>query len=309
MPQISTLMASAALILAALAFYQSRPDSALVHTASSPQPAYPLTDEVTRLLNEQNDDSLINGLNLQAAGDLSPQAVHQLNQQLSQVLQRIEQRLQRQNQALLNLQASVNELKTNVAPSTEAEQEYAQLMKGLPSDYESRLKTDPEYAEQMQKEFRARILDVNVADKERILAVQQLMIISGTIASHPGGRSDGELVSAMLQIADNTDDKSIRIKALESINYLNIDDPALSKRFLDLLANDDNRYVRNLAADTLAVMIYNPDIPLSQRQNLVDKASTLMSQGDNATRELMKQRFGSVQQLQQLAEGNPGEIP
>lgn len=309
MHHLPALLASVAVVIALLALYQSRSNQALVHTlspqSSSQANPLPTTNGVQPLINRWPETSK---LALTAEQDGLQPAQHQ-EQQLTRILLRIEQRLLQQNQSLMDLQAAVDELKSNVTPTSEAEQEYAQLMKGLPADYENRLKTDPDYAEQMQKKFRARILDVNVNDKDRILGVQQLMIISGTLASSQDVRRDAELARAMLQIADTTDDKSIRIKALESINYLNVDDPALSERFLHLLENDDNRYVRNLAADTLAVMLYNPELTIQQRQTLVDKASRLMSQGDSATQRLMKQRFGSVEQLQQLAEGDVSEIP
>lgn len=216
-------------------------------------------------------------------------------------LHNIERALRQQHQVLQQLQADMSKLQRQSAP-TEAEQEYQQLLDGLPADFEQRLKTDPGYAKQKLNEFYNQVLDVNSSDELRLRAVRQLMMVSGTINAPDGVYGNRELARALLQLADNSTDQASRIKALEHLSYVGVSDPGLSNRFFQLLETDNNPYIRSLASDSLAGLLFNQELPISQRQPIFDKISLLMRQGDDKTQALLKRQFGSPEQLEKMAE-------
>lgn len=220
---------------------------------------------------------------------------------LRAALHNIERALRQQHQTLQQLQTDLAKLQRQSAP-TEAEQEYQQLLDGLPADFEQRLKTDPGYADQKLNEFYNQVLDVNSSDELRLRAVRQLMMVSGTINAPDGVYGNRELARALLQLADNSTDQASRIKALEHLSYVGVSDPGLSNRFFQLLETDNNPYIRSLASDSLAGLLFNQELPVSQRQPIFDKISLLMRQGDDKTQALLKRQFGSPEQLEKMAE-------
>jgi len=220
---------------------------------------------------------------------------------LRAALHNIERALRQQHQTLQQLQTDLAKLQRQSAP-TEAEQEYQQLLDGLPADFEQRLKTDPGYADQKLNEFYNQVLDVNSSDELRLRAVRQLMMVSGTINAPDGVYGNRELARALLQLAENSADQASRIKALEHLSYVGVSDPGLSNRFFQLLETDNNPYIRSLASDSLAGLLFNQELPVSQRQPIFDKISLLMRQGDDKTQALLKRQFGSPEQLEKMAE-------
>lgn len=223
-----------------------------------------------------------------------------LSAELTDVLLKVEQQLQLQAHELEALRSELETLKQITPPATDAEREYAELMRDLPPDFEQRLKTDPEYADQMQRDLLDKVADSSLHEDERLRAIQQLMMVSGSVGAFNQVQDNARLNQAITQLVDNASQESTRIKALEHLSFLGATDARHRERFLDLIENDDNRYVRNLASDALSSMLYSADLTYNQRSGLVQKISNLMNNGDSTTRELLAERFGTPEQLRQF---------
>ncbi|WP_419811331.1 hypothetical protein [Bacterioplanoides sp.] len=237
--------------------------------------------------------------NHQPLASLSQQELLQVLQQVERHLQQQGAVLQQQGVVLQQLQTTLNELQQNTAPTSHYEKEYAELLQGMPENFESRLKSDPQYAEQMRYELFTQATDVNQTDQQRVKAVQQLIFASHSIGLHDDYYNNRQVVSAMVQLSNDTPDQSMRIKALEQISSIGLQDPEMNKYFLDLVTNDDNAYVRTLSGHILSSSLYNSDIPKSQRQALGDDIKAFMVQGDATTQKILEQQFGSPERLQQ----------
>ena len=232
-----------------------------------------------------------------------------ISSELKEILLKVERQLQRQALELEALRAEVEELKQITPPATDAEREYAELMRDLPPDFEDKLKTDPDYADQMQSDLLRKVSDTSLNVDERLRAIHQLMMVSGSIGRFNQVQDNARLHQAIIHLADNASQESIRIKALEHLSFLGASDINHSERFLRLLENDNNRYVRNLASDALSSMLYSADLTYNQRSDLIQKISHLMSNGDSTTRTLLNERFGSPEQLRQFEQQiNEGDL-
>ena len=222
------------------------------------------------------------------------------SEELHTTLLKVEQQLQQQNSELQALRSELKELKSSMPPTTDADREYADLMRDLPPDFENRIKTDPDYAENMQTELLTKVIDHSLGEEERLRAVQQLMMVSGSIGTFSQIQQNPDLDKAMTQLFDHASQESTRIKALEYLSFMGTNNIANQERFLNLVVNDSNRYVRNLATDALSSMLYSAEINEGQRSELIQKISNLMDNSDETTQSLLKERFGSTEQLQQF---------
>lgn len=278
MKYITPVFAALALALSSAAFLQSQQD----HTVTIATPLAETSDAI-RLLS-QGDNPLIS--------DAQP-----LTSEVTDVLLNIEQQLQLQAQELEALRSELEALKHITTPLTDADREYAELMRDLPPDFEERLKTDPEYAAQMQHDLIENVADSSLNEEERLRSVQQLMMVSGSVGAFNQVQHNTRLNQALTQLVDHASQESTRIKALEHLSFLGSTDILNRKRFLNLVETDNNPYVRNLAADALSSMLYSTDLTYNQRSGLVQKITHLMNNGDSATRELLAERFSSPEQL------------
>jgi len=177
------------------------------------------------------------------------------------------------------------------------------LFQSLPEDYEKRLKTDPEYAVQMKKDLRERVLDLSLSEEERLQAMMQLQMTAGMLAEYNGIDENNELSNAIMEIANNTEDETTRIRALEVVTSGPDINPQLAPQFLNMVNNESNNYVRNIAANGLGMMMYGQKIDNESRQQLANSIMELMNDtSDQKLKSILEQNFGSEEEINEMLE-------
>lgn len=170
----------------------------------------------------------------------------------------------------------------------------------LPADYEQKLKTDPEYASQMRKSLRQQVLDPSLSETERLQAMAQLQMTAGILAEYNNLDNNNELSNAVMEIANNTSDEATRIRALEVVTSSPDIDPKLASNFIDLVTNDSNNYVRNVAANGLGMMMYSQNLNDSSREQLANNIIQMMkSTADPKLKSILEQNFGTEEDIKQ----------
>lgn len=198
-----------------------------------------------------------------------------------------------------------NETKPEEIQQTVFKDEFIPDQPPINSDYEQRLKTDPQYAANMMAGLRSKVLDINLTAEQRLNAMIQLQFTAGTLADYSAVTDDKQLNHAMMNIADNTTDENIRVKAIEHLTSGALQDSTLTPKFFNLLRNDNNNYVRNLAADAIITMAFNPELSDEGRNNLINDITSIMKNGDESARNILQQRFGSEEQLKAIINDKP----
>lgn len=184
-----------------------------------------------------------------------------------------EQTLARLNQSIISLKKQVAELRQGSAshqtiiPDLKesvlailAEKEQQALEKAeqnnpiygfynsLPDDYELRLKSEPDYADSLNKQLREQIIDPYQSDKDRLKAMAQLQMNMFMLGKQTLPEYDYDIANSMLNIAANSQDNKLRVQAIELVSQSPILDSRLTQQYTQILERDDNEYIRRLAA-------------------------------------------------------------
>lgn len=184
-----------------------------------------------------------------------------------------EQTLARLNQSIISLKKQVAELRQGsashqtITPDLKesvlailAEKEQQALEKAeqnnpiygfynsLPDDYELRLKSEPDYADSLNKQLREQIIDPYQSDKDRLKAMAQLQMNMFMLGKQTLPEYDYDIANSMLNIAANSQDNKLRVQAIELVSQSPILDSRLTQQYTQILERDDNEYIRRLAA-------------------------------------------------------------
>lgn len=187
---------------------------------------------------------------------------------------------------------------------------FMSFFESLPDDYEQKLKTDPEYANDMRKSLRQKVLDPSLTETERLQAMAQLQMTVGILAEYNNLDNNNELSNAVMEIANNTSDEATRIRALEVVTSGPDIDPSLASNFMNLVTNDSNNYVRNIAANGLGMMMYSQNLDDDGREQLANNIIQMMkTTPDPKLRSILEQNFGTEDDIKQslvhMRESNP----
>ncbi|MFY8284903.1 hypothetical protein AAEU31_15495 [Pseudoalteromonas sp. SSMSWG5] len=118
----------------------------------------------------------------------------------------------------------------------------------LPDDYELRLKSEPDYADSLNKQLREQIIDPYQSDKDRLKAMAQLQMNMFMLGKQTLPEYDYDIANSMLNIAANSQDNKLRVQAIELVSQSPILDSRLTQQYTQILERDDNEYIRRLAA-------------------------------------------------------------
>ena len=177
---------------------------------------------------------------------------------------------------------------------------FMRFFESLPEDYEQKLKTDPEYASEMRKSLKQQVLDTSLTENERLQAMAQLQMTVGILAEYNNLDNSNELSSAIMEIANNTADEATRIRALEVVTSGPNIDPKLAPDFMELVTNDSNNYVRNVAANGLGMMMYSQNMDDDGREQLANNIIQMMKNSpDPDLLKLLEQNFGTEEDIRQ----------
>ncbi|OUS71856.1 hypothetical protein B5G52_10690 [Pseudoalteromonas sp. A601] len=172
----------------------------------------------------------------------------------------------------------------------------------LPKDYDLRIKSEPDYAKQINAQLREQILDPNMADLDRLAALSQLQMNMFILNKSSMPEYDYEVVGNILNLANSSSDEKFKIQAIELTTQAPILDQRLAEQFTNLLERDSNDYVRRLAAQGLVAQYY-------QSQNQKDDYTQQMAQhllavyndtSDSAVRAALDEMIGNQDILDEL---------
>jgi len=172
----------------------------------------------------------------------------------------------------------------------------------LPKDYDLRIKSEPDYAKQINSQLREQVLDPNMADLDRLAALSQLQMNMFILNKSNMPEYDYEVVGNMLDLANNSSDEKFKIQAIELTTQAPVLDYRLAEQFTNLLERDSNDYVRRLAAQGLMAQYY-------QAHNEQDGYMKKMAQhllsvyndtSDNSVRATLDEMMGNQDLLDEL---------
>lgn len=143
----------------------------------------------------------------------------------------------------------------------------------LPKDYELRIKTDSEFANQMSNELKQKVLNDNLPVAERLAAISQLQMNMYILNKKKLEQYDYQTVEAILDMTNNMQDENLRLQALELVSRAPLVDDRLSQSFAKMLEQEPNDYVKSLAAEGLMSQYFqsgsNPTKQKKIAQNLL----------------------------------------
>lgn len=172
----------------------------------------------------------------------------------------------------------------------------------LPKDYDLRIKSEPDYAKQINSQLREQVLDPNMADLDRLAALSQLQMNMFILNKSNMPEYDYEVVGNMLDLVNNSSDEKFKIQAIELTTQAPVLDYRLAEQFTNLLERDSNDYVRRLAAQGLMAQYY-------QAHNEQDGYMKKMAQhllsvyndtSDNSVRATLDEMMGNQDLLDEL---------
>lgn len=290
----TTLLAFIAFALSAVTFYlQINPSPpSLMQQVALPDPQDIVINH--QLLTTEAGNGEIDVEQLQAS-------LNQLNQRLVLLENALAQQPVSEEDITQVVEAYVAKKEKQEKEKRQAQDPFYSFYEDLPEDYEQKLKTDPEYAAQVQAELKAKVLDSNLSDEERLKAMAQLQMTAGMLADYSNIDKDNQLSDAILNIVGNTNDEKIRIRALETVTSSPSANPKLAPKFMELVQNDSNSYVRNLAANGLGMVMFSRELDNNSRQQLANNIiQTMRTTSDSKLRAILEQNFGSEQDIQEM---------
>ncbi|BBN83762.1 hypothetical protein PA25_37470 [Pseudoalteromonas sp. A25] len=172
----------------------------------------------------------------------------------------------------------------------------------LPQDYELKLKTDPDYAMQVNKELHAKILDSSLSAQVRLSAMGQLQMNMYVLNKTQMHHYNHEVVDAIMRIAQQNPDEALKVQALEVIVNTPLTDARVADSFASIIEKEQNEYLRSMAADGLMLQYYqakNKQPELQRR--LAQQILSLYQQGDSKLQTLFKNNLFSDDMLAELS--------
>ncbi|WP_042146668.1 MULTISPECIES: hypothetical protein [unclassified Pseudoalteromonas] len=154
-----------------------------------------------------------------------------------------------------------------------AENPVYSVYEDLPKDYELRIKTDSEFANQVSNELKLKVLNDNLPAAERLAAISQLQMNMYILNKKNLEQYDYQAVEAILDMTNNMQDENLRLQALELVSRAPLVDERLSQSFAKMLEQEPNDYVKSLAAEGLMSQYFqsgsNPTKQKKIAQNLL----------------------------------------
>ncbi|CCQ10469.1 hypothetical protein PALB_13360 [Pseudoalteromonas luteoviolacea B = ATCC 29581] len=235
------------------------------------------------------------------------------HQSVKRYVRNLEQRIKELEQLLLFNGTHQEEFKSRVLAvlDEKQQQELDKIQKenpiysfynNLPEDYEFKIKTDPEYAEQISKELRQKVLDESVGAVERLAAIGQLQMNMYALNRQSLEQLDYEVVDSVLRMSTNLEDEKLKVQALEMLSHTPVSDVRIAQRFRSMLEKEANDYIRSIATEGLMSQYYQA------RHNNLDYAKQLAREivslyensGDKTVQNLLHVHIGDEGRLQDI---------
>ncbi|WP_404341974.1 hypothetical protein [Pseudoalteromonas mariniglutinosa] len=205
--------------------------------------------------------------------------------------------------------AVLAEKEQQVQAKMRASNPYHAFYSELPEDYELRIKSDPQYAQRMATQLREQILNPNISDTERLIALNHLQLNMNILNKQSMPEYDFNVIDTIFELVANSTDDNFKIQAIETAAYTPVLDYRVAELFTDLLATDSNEYLRRLAVQGLVMQYY-------QAQNKQNGYSQQMAQhlltlyenpSDSAVKTLLDEIIGNRKMLDELQNHLTGE--
>ncbi|SFD22644.1 hypothetical protein [Pseudoalteromonas denitrificans] len=177
----------------------------------------------------------------------------------------------------------------------------------LPKDYELRIKTDFEYANQISNDLKQKVLNDSLSAAERLAAMSQLQMNMFILNKNGLEQYDYQAVEAILDMTHNMEDKNLRFQAIELVSRTPIIDERLSKSFVKMLEQEPNDYVKNLAAEGLMSQYFQSESnPIKQKQIALNLLLLYENATDPKVKMILQNVMGDermIKELKQLSNG------
>ncbi|WP_105170045.1 hypothetical protein [Pseudoalteromonas sp. T1lg23B] len=171
----------------------------------------------------------------------------------------------------------------------------------LPQDYEIKLKTDPDYAQQINRELNAKVLDISLPALERLSAMGQLQMNMYVLNKTQMGDYNYEAVDAILKIAQQSNDEKLKVQALEVIANTPLTDARVADSFVSIVEREQNEYLRSMAAEGLMLQYYQSKSKQPElNRRVAQQILSLYNHGDQKLKSLMKNHMFSDDMLNEL---------
>ncbi|GEK09485.1 hypothetical protein [Pseudoalteromonas peptidolytica] len=275
-----------------------------VATQVYPAPAYQSTEQATQYhvfantANEQTQDiaalltridkleSRIQALSMEKSEMLSEQAPQEFESLVFSLIEKREQQ-------------KIAEMK--------AENPIYGFYEDLPEDYEMRIKTDPEYAGQVSNELKQKILNSSLPAAERLAAMSQLQMNMFMLNRNDLEQYDYQAVESILNMTHSMSDEKLRLQALELVSRTPIVDERLSQSFVKMLEQEQNDYVKSLAAEGLMSQYFQSGSdPKQQKKIAQDLLSLYENAADPKVKAILKNLMGDERMLEELKSQSNG---
>ncbi|RRS08421.1 hypothetical protein EAG18_11895 [Pseudoalteromonas sp. J010] len=177
----------------------------------------------------------------------------------------------------------------------------------LPEDYEMRIKTDPEYASQVSNELKQKILNSSLPAAERLAAMSQLQMNMFMLNRNDLEQYDYQAVESILNMTHSMNDEKLRLQALELVSRTPIVDERLSQSFVKMLEQEQNDYVKSLAAEGLMSQYFQSGSdPKQQKKIAQDLLSLYENAADPKVKAILKNLMGDERMLEELKSQSNG---
>ena len=242
------------------------------------------------------DDELINQLQ---------QNVTQLQQQVMELKQQrltVSNYIDKQGDLKQLVLAVLAEKEQQVQAKMRASNPYHAFYSELPDDYELRIKSDPHYAQKMATQLREQILNPNISDAERLVALNQLQLSMNILNKQSMPEYDFAVIDSVFNLAINSTDGNFKIQAIETVTQTPVLDYRIVEKFTQLLETDNNDYVRRLAVQGLVMQYYQAQNGQSNYSQQVAQHLLTLYQNptDNDVKTLLDEVFGNQKMLEKL---------
>ncbi|CAM4138204.1 hypothetical protein [Pseudoalteromonas byunsanensis] len=171
----------------------------------------------------------------------------------------------------------------------------------LPQDYEIKLKTDPDYAQQINRELNSKVLDSSLPALERLSAMGQLQMNMYVLNKTQMSDYSYEAVDAILKIAQQSSDEKLKVQALEVIANTPLTDARVADSFVAIVEREQNEYLRSMAADGLMLQYYQSKSKQPElNRRVAQQILSLYNHGDLKLKSLLKNHMFSDDMLDEL---------
>lgn len=182
-------------------------------------------------------------------------------------IQNLEQRVKELEQIIVFQKHTQPDIKAQIAAVLEEreKQESAQrreenpiygFYEDLPEDYEFKVKTDRDFAEQVSNELRQKVLNDALSPQERLAAIGQLQMNMYLQNKQELEQLNYEVVDSVFRMTSRMEDQKLRTNALEMLSHIPVKDIRIAHSFKSILEKEQNDYLRSVAADGLMAQYY-----------------------------------------------------